>query len=324
MKAALCRTLDGPDAIVIEDIADPVAGQGQVVVRVEAAALNFLDTLITRGKYQYKPELPFSPAAECAGVVDAIGSGVTEFSIGDPVCGYLGWGAAREKVAVEQHKLVRRPAKVDAVTAAGIPVAYGTALHGLQDRARVLAGETVAVLGAAGGAGLAAVEVAKAMGARVVAVASSEDKLALCREHGADESIDYSKLDLKQALRDTTQGRGVDVVYDCVGGPHAEAALRSIAWGGRYLVVGFAAGEIPRIPINLLLLKNAAMLGVFWGEMTLRDPAAYRAGLARILAWIDAGELAPHNHAVYPLERIGEAIGTLTSRSVRGKVVVRI
>jgi NADPH2:quinone reductase len=324
MRAALCRTLDGPDAITIEEIADPAPEPGKVVLRVEAAALNFLDTLITRGKYQYKPALPFSPAAECAGVVEAVGPGVTGLAPGDRVCGYLGWGAAREKVVADPAALVRLPDGVSSIAAAGISVTYGTALHGLLDRGGLRAGETVAVLGAAGGAGLAAVEIAKALGARPIAVASGPEKLALCREHGAEAGIDYTREDLKQRLRDLTDGRGVDVVYDCVGGPYAEQALRSIAWGGRFLVVGFAAGEIPRIPLNLLLLKNAAMLGVFWGEMITRDPAMYRDGLARVLAWIAEGKLAPHVHATYPLADIGCAIRSLEDRSVRGKVVVTL
>jgi NADPH2:quinone reductase len=322
MKAALCKSLEGPSALVVEDIDKPDPGPGEVVVRIKAAALNFLDTLITRGKYQYKPEPPFSPAAEVAGVVEEIGAGASGFAIGERVCGYLGWGGARELVAVPAVQLVPVPGRVSDVVAAGVNVTYGTAMHGLVDRARLRAGETVAVLGAAGGAGLAAVEIAKRIGARVIAVASSADKLALCRRHGADAGLDYSTTDLKQGLRELTAGRGVDIVYDCVGGDSAEAALRAIAWMGRYLVVGFAAGAIPKIPLNLLLLKSCDVSGVFWGEATRRNPAAHRANMGTVLSWIAEGRLAPHIHATYPLEETAAAIAVLDRREATGKVVI--
>ena len=324
MRAALCKTLDGPEAIVVEDIAEPVAGQGEVVVRVKAAGLNFFDTLISRGKYQYRPELPFSPAGEIAGVVETIGAGVTSLRAGDRVCGYVGWGGAREKLAVNADFLTRVPDGVPDAAAAGASVTYGTAMHGLRDRGGLLPGETLAVLGASGGAGLAAVEIAKRMGARVIAVASSQDKLAVCARHGADVLLNYAETDLKQGLREATDGRGVDVVYDCVGGTYSEQALRSIAWKGRFLVIGFAAGEIPRIPLNLMLLKNCAMIGVFWGEMVLREPKTQQQNMARVLDWIAAGELDPHIHAAYPLERIGDAISSLNKRQVKGKVIVTL
>ena len=324
MQAALCKTLDGPDAITIEQLPEPSPGPGEVVVRVKAAALNFLDTLICRGKYQYKPALPFSPAAECAGVVQAVGAGVSSLEVGDRVCGYLGWGCARELVAAKAEVWVKVPAAVSDAAAAGLGVTYGTAIHGLKDRAKLQSGETVAVLGASGGAGLAAVEVARRLGAEVIAVASTAEKLAVCRERGAAQTIDYATEDLKQRLRDLTGGRGVDVIYDCVGGDHAEAALRSIAWEGRFLVVGFAAGTIPKIPLNLLLLKNCAMLGVFWGEMTIRQPALQRANMREVLGWVAAGDLAPHIHASYPLSQIGLAITSLDRREVKGKVVVTL
>jgi len=322
MKAALCKTLEGPDAIVVENIAAPIAGPGEVAVEVKAAALNFLDTLISAGKYQYKPALPFSPAAECAGVVRDVGAGVTGFAPGDPVCAYLGWGSAREVVSAPAERWVRVPAGVDLASAACAPVVYGTAYHGLRDRARLMPGETVAVLGAAGGAGLAAVEIAKVMGARVIAVASTEEKLALCRAHGADELINYAKEDLRQRLRELTGSQGVDVIYDCVGGTHTEPALRSIAWEGRLLVVGFAAGEIPRIPANLALLKNRAIVGVFWGELAMRNPALYRERMVQILDWLADRKLRPHIHRTYPLEEIGAAINQLGNRAVRGKILV--
>lgn len=324
MKAALCKSLDGPEAIVVEEIADPVPGPDEVVVRVHAAALNFLDTLITRGKYQFKPELPFSPAAEIAGVVEAAGPGVHDLKPGQRVCGYIAWGGAREKVAVPAKLMIPIPDGVSDATAAGISVTYGTAMHGLKDRGSLKAGESVAVLGASGGAGLAAVEIAKLMGARVIAVASSAEKLAVCREHDADELLNYATTDLKTGLRELTGGKGVDVVYDCVGGDYSEAALRSIAWGGRLLVIGFAAGAIPKIPLNLFLLKNAAAVGVFWGEMVMREPAQHRANMIEVLDWCAKGRLKPHVHASYPLARIGEAITALDKRQVTGKLIVEI
>jgi NADPH2:quinone reductase len=324
MKAALCKSLDGPEAIVIEDIADPAPGAGEVVVRVHAAALNFLDTLITRGKYQFKPDLPFSPAAEIAGVVEAAGAEVGDLKPGQRVCGYIAWGGAREKVAVPAKLMIPIPDGVSDAAAAGISVTYGTAMHGLKDRGGLKAGESVAVLGASGGAGLAAVEVAKLMGARVIAVASSAEKLAICREHGADDLLNYATTDLKTGLRELTGGKGVDVVYDCVGGEYSEAALRSIAWGGRLLVIGFAAGAIPKIPLNLFLLKNAAAVGVFWGEMIMREPEQHRANMIEVLQWCAEGRLKPHVHASYPLARIGEAIAALDKRQVSGKLIVEI
>jgi NADPH2:quinone reductase len=324
MKAALCKSLDGPEAIVIEEIADPVPGPDEVVVRVRAAALNFLDTLITRGKYQFKPDLPFSPAAEIAGVVEAVGSGVGDLKPGQRVCGYIAWGGAREKVAVPAKLMIPIPDGVSDAAAAGISVTYGTAMHGLKDRGGLKAGESVAVLGASGGAGLAAVEISKLMGARVIAVASNDEKLAVCRAHGADELLNYATTDLKTGLRELTGGKGVDVVYDCVGGDYSEAALRSIAWGGRLLVIGFAAGAIPKIPLNLYLLKNASAVGVFWGEMIMREPEQHRANMIEVLDWCAKGRLKPHVHATYPLARIGEAISALNNRQVTGKLLVEI
>lgn len=324
MKAALCKSLDGPQAIEIADIADPVPAAGEVVVRVRAAALNFLDTLITRGKYQFKPALPFSPSAEFAGVVEILGPGVEGVVVGDRVCGYLGWGAARERIVAPAAALVPVPDAVPDVVAASVSVTYGTAMHGLKDRGRLQAGETVAVLGATGGAGLAAVEIGKRLGGHVIAAGSSDDKLAICRQHGADHLLNFATADLKQALRDLTDGRGVDVIYDCVGGPHAEPALRSIAWLGRYLVVGFAAGDIPRIPLNLLLLKSCDVAGVFWGEMATRFPHVQRDNIRQVLGWVADGSLTPHIHATLPLSRVSEAIALLDDRKVTGKVVIEL
>jgi NADPH2:quinone reductase len=324
MKAALCKTLDGPAGIVIEDIAPPKAGPGQVVIAAQAAALNFFDTLITRGKYQVRPELPFSPSGEVAGVVESLGPGVEGFAVGDRVLACVGYGGAREKVAVAADALVPIPGGVSDEIAAGVGVTYGTAIHGLKDRAQLKPGETVAVLGAAGGAGLAAVEIAKLMGARVIAVASSEEKLAVTRAHGADEAVNYGADDLKQGLRALAGEAGVDVVYDCVGGPSSEAALRALGWQGRLLVVGFASGEIPKIPLNLLLLKGVAAIGVFWGEAVKRYPDGHRRNMEDVLRWVAEGKLHPRIHATFPLERTADAIAVLDRREAVGKVVLTI
>ncbi|MFA5949210.1 MAG: NADPH:quinone oxidoreductase family protein [Hyphomicrobium sp.] len=322
MRAALCKSLDGPDAVVIEDVAEPVARPGEVVIRVTAAALNFFDTLITRGKYQTKPELPFSPSGEVAGRVESVGLGVTGIEVGGRVAAAVGYGGAREKIAVPSSAVVPVPDRVADEIAAGISVTYGTAIHGLKDRGRVKPGETVAVLGASGGAGQAAVEIAKLMGARVIAAASSSDKLEICRALGADDLVNYDGVDLKEALRQLTGGKGVDAVYDCVGGKYAEPAVRALAWEGRYLIVGFAAGEIPKIPLNLLMLRGAEAVGVFWGEAVKRDPARHRANMIEVLDWIAAGKLKPVLHATYPLEEISTAIGLLDRRQAAGKVVL--
>lgn len=321
MKAALCKRLDGPEALVIEEIADPVPGPGEVVVRVRAAALNFFDTLITRGKYQTKPDLPFSPSGEIAGVVEALGPGVTGVSVGDRVAAAVGYGGAREKIAIPAASLIPVPPNVSDEVASGVSVTFGTAIHGLKDRGRVAPGETVAILGASGGAGQAALEIAKLMGARVIAAASG-DKVDIGRALGADEVVDYDAVDLKQTLKDLTDNRGVDVVYDCVGGKYAEPAVRALAWEGRFLVVGFAAGDIPKLPLNLLMLKGADAVGVFWGEAVRRNPERHRENMIEVLRWISEGKLAPRIHGTYPLEEIREAIGVLDRREATGKVVV--
>ena len=324
MKAALCKTLDGPQALVIEDLPAPAPGPGEVLVGVRAAALNFFDTLITRGKYQHKPALPFSPSGEIAGVVEELGPGVEGIAKGTRVACYLGWGGAREKVVVPAAACVAIPDEVDDVVASGIAITYGTAIHGLRDRAGLQPGETVVVLGASGGAGLAAVEIAALMGARVIAVASSPEKLAVAKAHGAETLIDYSTTDLKSALKEATGGKGADVVYDCVGGPHVEPSLRAIAWQGRYLVVGFAAGEIPKLALNLVLLKGCDVRGVFWGEAAKRDPIGHHANMTSVLGWIAQGRLKPRIHGTYPLSSVREAIAVLDRREAVGKVVLTV
>lgn len=324
MKAMLLRALDGPDALALEDVDAPTPAEGEVSIRVKAAGINFFDTLITRGKYQYKPELPFAPAGEVAGEIAALGPGVEGFHVGERVCAYVGWGGAQEIVVTQAASLVRIPDAVSDVVAAGVNITYGTAMYGLADRGRLARGETVAVLGAAGGAGLAAVEVAHQLGARVIAVASSAAKLEVCRQHGADLTVDYERGDLREELRRLTEGRGVDVVYDCVGGAHAEAALRSMAWLGRYLVVGFAAGEIPKFPLNLVLLKNCDVVGVFWGKAAVRDPARHAGHIARVLEWVSEGRLEPRIHGTFALSETREAIKILDQRKAHGKVVITL
>jgi NADPH2:quinone reductase len=324
MKAVLCTRYGAPDDLVLADIADPVAAPGEAIVRVDAAALNFFDTLIIAGKYQFKPAFPFSPAAEFAGKVLSVGAGVTNIAPGDRVMGFIGWGAARERVAVPAADLMKLPDGLDTDRAAGLTVTYGTTLYALKHRGALRPGETLAVLGASGGTGLAAIELGKLMGARVIACASCDDKLAFSRRHGADETVNYANGDLRDALRALCGERGVDVVYDPVGGPYAEPALRSLGFGGRYLVVGFAAGEIPRLPLNLVLLKACDVRGVFWGSWTEREPAAHRANMADIVRWCADGKLSAHVHARYPLAQAAQALKAIASRKAMGKVVLTL
>ncbi len=323
MKALLCTRYGGPDDLELADIAVPEPAAGEALVKVAAAALNFFDTLIIAGKYQVKPPMPFSPAAEFAGTVEKLGSGVSGLKVGDRVLGYGSHGAAREYLTMAADRLVKIPDGVAFERAAGLTVTYGTTLYALKDRADLKSGETLAVLGASGGVGLAAVEIGKLMGARVIACASSAEKLAFTREHGADEGIDYAKEDLKEALRRVTQGHGADVIYDPVGGAYSEAALRSIAWYGRFLVIGFAAGEIPKLPLNLLLLKSCDVRGVFWGAWIERDKAGHRANTEQLLKWVAEGKLSSHVHAVYPLAELAKALKAIASRQVMGKVILK-
>src|SRR5580658_3565496 len=323
MKAVLCRRFGTIDDLEISDIPEPTAEPGEAVVRIKAAALNFFDTLIIAGKYQHKPPFPFSPAAEFSGVVESAGPGVTGIVPGDRVIGNIGWGAAREAVAVAADQLVKIPDALDFDRAAGLTVTYGTTLYALRVRADLKSGETLAVLGASGGTGLAAIEIGKIMGARVIACASSDEKLAFARAHGADETVNYATEDLRGALKTIGGERGIDVVYDPVGGPYAEPAVRSLSWEGRYLVVGFAAGEIPKLPLNLVLLKSCDIRGVLWGSWVRREPAAQRALMTQIVKWCAQGKLSAHVHAVYPLAEIVAALKAIADRKVMGKIVLR-
>jgi len=323
MKAILCHYYGGPDDLVLEEVPDPVAAPGEVVVRIEAAALNFFDTLIIAGKYQHQPAFPFSPAAEFAGVVEALGPGVEGLRAGDRVFGQMGTGAARERVAVKAEQLIGMPEGLDFDRAAGLTVIYGTTLHALRDRAQLCAGETLIVLGAAGGTGLAAIELGRLMGARVIAGASSADKLAFARQHGAHCAINYAAEDLTQALERETGPNGADVIYDPLGGPYASAALEAIAWQGRFLVIGFATGEIPKLSLDLVVRKGCQVVGVFWGGFVARNAALHRANMVDIARWCAQGALSAHVHAVYPLAATAEAIKQLADRKVMGKVLIK-
>ena len=323
MKALLCTRYGTPDDLEFADIAEPRPAPGEAVVKIAAAALNFFDTLIIAGKYQTKPAMPFSPSAEFAGVVEHAGGAGDAVKPGDRVLGYCGYGAARERIAIAADRLVKLPDELDFDRAAGLTVTYGTSLYALKDRAHLQPGETLAVLGASGGVGVAAVEIGNIMGARVIACASSADKIAFAKKHGAHDGIDYGTEDLKEALRARTGGRGADVIYDPVGGAYAEAALRSIAWLGRFLVVGFAAGDIPKLPLNLVLLKSCDVRGVFWGSWIERDKAGHRANTEQLLKWCAEGKLSSHVHAVYPLAEAPAALKAIAARQVMGKVILR-
>src|ERR1700688_2928363 len=323
MKAVLCTHFGTADELELADIPEPQAGPGEAVVRVKVAALNFFDTLIVAGKYQYKPPFPFSPAAEFAGIVASVGAGVTEFAPGDRVIGHLGWVAARCAVAISGRQLAKLPDALDFERAAGLNVIYATTLYALRDRAQLKPGETLAVLGASGGTGLAAIELGKIMGARVIACASSDEKLAFARSHGADETVNYASEDLRDALKKLGGEHGIDVVYDPVGGPYAEPALRSLGWEGRYLVVGFAAGEIPKLPLNLVLLKSCDIRGVLWGSWIRREPQAQRGLMTEIVRWSGEGKLSAHVQAVYPLAETAAALKAIADRKVMGKIVLR-
>jgi len=322
MKAILCTGFGPPETLSLADIAAPQPGPGELAVTVTACALNFFDTLIIEGKYQYRPDFPFSPGAEIAGVVKAVGEGVAGFRPGDRVIGYLGWGGCREEVVAGVDKFVALPAGLDDAVAAGLTVTYGTTLHALKGRARLQPGETLAVLGAAGGVGQAAIEIGKLLGAKVIACASSDDKIEFCKALGADEGFNYASGDLKEGLKRLTGGNGVDVVYDAVGGDLSEPALRAIAWRGRFLVVGFAAGSIPKIPLNLVLLKGCDIVGVFWGDHIAREPESHRADMAQLLDWAAAGRIRPHIHKRYSLAETPQALQALAAREIKGKAVV--
>jgi NADPH:quinone reductase len=322
MKAVLAKEFAPLDQLVLEEIPARHAGAGEVVIAVKACGVNFLDALMVQGKYQTKPPLPFSPGAEVAGIITEVGAGVSGLGDGMRVLAFVGHGGYAEEVTADTSRVIPLPPQMDFVTAAAFPIAYATSHHALKDRAHLQPGETLLVLGAAGGVGLTAVEIGRILGARVIACASSEDKLALCREYGADAVINYGASNLRERVRELTGGKGVDVVYDPVGGAYAEPALRSLGSEGRYLVIGFASGEIPKIPLNLVLLKMSSIVGVFWGAFATAQPARNAANFAELLGWYSVGKLRPHVSDTYPLARYREALDAVTNRKVKGKVVL--
>src|SRR3954464_5601613 len=322
MKAVLCKQYGPPDTLTFEELPSPKAGAGEVVVAVKAASVNFPDVLIIQNKYQFKPPLPFSPGSELAGIVKEVGAGVTNVKAGDKVIAFTTYGAFAEEVKTEAGRLLPLPEGMDFVTGAAFLLTYGTSDHALRDRGALRAGETLLVLGAAGGVGRAAIDIGKAVGARVIACASSEDRLAVCRSHGADAGINYATEDLRERIKLLTDGRGVDVVYDAVGGPYSEPAFRSIAWRGRLLVVGFAAGDIPKRPLNLALLKGASIVGVFWGDFARREPKAFAESIQQLGRWYAEGKLKPHVSQTFPLAKTVGALKMRAARQVKGKVVL--
>jgi NADPH:quinone reductase len=323
VKAVVCRAYGPPEQLEVAEVEPPSPGRGQVLLDVKACSVNFPDTLIIQGKYQFQPPMPFTPGSDVAGVVAALGEGVTSVAMGDRVAGFTGAaGGFAERAACDADKLIPLPAGVDFMTGAAFGLTYSTSYYALKDRAYLRPGETLLVVGAAGGVGLAAVELGTVLGARVIAAASSDEKLAVCRERGAAEVINYSTQDLRERIKTLTDGNGVDVVYDPVGGAYAEPALRGMAWGGRYLVVGFAAGDIPRIPLNLLLLKGCSAVGVFWGSFTAREPQRNAENLRQLVAWLADGTIRPLISATYPLADVARALNELLERKATGKVVL--
>jgi len=324
MKAAICDRFAPIEALRIGEAEIPDIGGQDLRIAVLAAGVNFPDGLMVQGKYQIKPALPFVPGSEVAGLVEAVGSDVTRFAPGDRVVAFSGSGGFAEKVRVPATQVFHLPARVDASQAAGMLIAYGTSYHALKDRAALRAGETMLVLGSAGGVGLAAVELGVLMGARVIAAASTPEKLTLARSYGAAETIDYRSEDLRERLKQITGGRGVDVVFDPIGGAATITAVKALAWGGRHLVVGFAAGDIPAIPANLLLLKSAASLGVLWGNALRADPAHHGRNVADLLGWVAEGRINPKIDRVLPLDRTIEALNHVMERRAQGKVILTV
>ncbi|WP_313223066.1 NADPH:quinone oxidoreductase family protein [Stutzerimonas nitrititolerans] len=325
MKAVLCKAFGPAENLVVEDLDSPQIKKGEVLLDVHAAGVNFPDTLIIEGKYQFKPPFPFSPGGEAAGVVAAVGEKISHLNVGDRVMALTGWGSFAEQVAVSGQNVLPIPAEMDFTTAAAFSMTYGTSMHALKQRANLQPGETLLVLGASGGVGLAAVEIGKAIGARVIAAASTNEKLEIARKAGADELINYSEASLRERLKELTDGQGVDVIYDPVGGKLFEEAFRSIAWNGRMLVVGFAAGgEIPALPANLPLLKGASLIGVFWGAFAQRQPQDNAANFKQLFAWYAEGKLRPLVSQTFALEQAAEAIDTLGQRKAVGKLVVKV
>jgi len=324
MKAVICSSYGPPDKLSVQEIPVPKVGSDDVLINVNACGVNFPDVLIIQDKYQLHPPLPFSPGGELSGTIHSVGERVKDFKAGDRVLALCGWGGFAEQAVVSARRVFRTPIEMDFVTAASTMYTYGTSYHALKDRAVLKSGETLLVLGAAGGVGLAAVELGKVMGATVIAAASSEEKLSVCKEMGADFTINYNSEDLRARLKEITNDKGVDVIYDPVGGNLSEPALRSIAWKGRYLVVGFATGDIPRFPNNLALLKGCSIIGVFWGSFSEREPQNNRKNYEELLALLKGGKLNQHIYKTYSLENAPKALEDLMARKVKGKAVIKI
>ena len=324
MRALVCKAYGPPDSLVIEECDDPVPGSGQILVDVAAAGINFPDVLASAGKYQVKTPTPFIPGNEAAGIVAAVGDKVSRFAVGDNVIVNSPGGAFAEKCVADQDKSMHLPDGMSFEQGAGFTVTYGTSYHALRQRADLKAGETVLVMGAAGGVGITAVEIAKAMGARVIAAASSDEKLAFARDAGADDLINYTTQPLKETVKALTDGNGADVVYDPVGGELAGEAFRATAWHGRYLVIGFASGDIPQFPLNIALLKEASIVGVWWGTWAMKNPKLQIGNMRELAAMIKAGQLTPRVTESYALDEFSDAFRAITERRARGKVILRI
>lgn len=322
MKAVVCKAWGPPESLVLENRPALEVEPGKVLVGMRAASVKFSDTLLIQNKYQTKPELPFIPGGEVTGVIKAVGADVQGWKVGDRVSAQTSYGGFAEEVLADTEKLSAIPDSIDFASAAGLSNAYGTSYHALVDRGQLKAGETLLVLGASGGVGLAAVEIGKILGAKVIACASTAEKLAVCREHGADATINYDQEDMRARVKEITQGKGVDVVYDPVGGSYSELALRDMKWGGRFLVIGFAAGDIPKIPLNLPLIKGCSVVGVWVGAFSKRDPAHHRANVDQIWKWVAEGKIKPHISGKYPIEQAADALTALMTRKVAGKVVL--
>jgi NADPH2:quinone reductase len=325
MKAVVCREHGLPEKLeLVGDWPEPAVGEHDVLIGVKAAGLNFPDVLIIQGKYQFQPELPFIPGNECSGVVEAVGAAVTRYKPGDKVISAAGTGAFCERISANENGVFPMPKGLSFEQAAGISITYFTSYYALKQRANIQPGETLLVLGAAGGVGTTAIELGKLMGAKVIAAASSDEKLELCKQLGADEVINYSTTSLKDAVKELTGGRGVDVVYDPVGGDYAEPAIRSMAWNGRYLVIGFASGPIPKIPLNLTLLKGCSIVGVFWGRFTGEEPKVHLRNISELWELFANGKLNPVVTDVFPLEHYQDAYNCMIERRARGKVILTL
>ncbi|MCC2595894.1 NADPH:quinone oxidoreductase family protein [Pusillimonas sp. MFBS29] len=322
MKAILCKEWGPPETLVVEDVVGPKPGPGEVLMDVHAAGVNFPDTLIIQNKYQFKPDRPFSPGGEVAGIVKEIGSDVTACQVGDRVIGTFTWGGFATEAVVVEERIVHIPDAMDFTTASAYVLAYGTVLYALKERAALAKGETLLVLGAAGGTGIAAIELGKAMGAQVIAAASTAEKLELCLQHGADHVINYEQDDLREKIKSLTDGKGIDVIFDPVGGSFSETAFRSIAYGGRHLVVGFAAGDVPRLPLNLPLLKSASIVGVFWGAFLRKDKTQAQRHLDELIQYYNDGHVQPPVTKTYRLDEVPLALRDVIERRVTGKLVI--